>query len=143
MSNAFDCAVRLLARRDYSVYELTGKILQKGYSQEDTESAIAECQRLGLQSDSRFAEMICNARVRQGYGPLRIVQELQGKQVSRDIINAALAEYESQWQDYACAVWRKKFKQPINFAEQQKQQRFLLYRGFSADIIAGLFKEYC
>jgi len=141
MTKAFDCAVRLLARREHGAHELAGKLIQKGYSQEDTENAIVECQRHGWQSDSRFVEAVFNTRIRQGYGPLRISQELQNKYICRELITAKLDEYEEQWQEHAHAVWQKKFMPPENFIDMQKQQRFLLYRGFPIEIIAQLFKN--
>jgi regulatory protein len=121
--------------------ELTDKLIRKGYNRGESEEALSECQRLGLQSDERFAESLCNARIRQGYGPLRITQELQAKHIEREIINAMLNQHQESWEEHAIAAWQKKFKQHDGCAtELQKQQRFLLYRGFSPDIIARLFK---
>lgn len=139
MTKAFDGALRLLARREHGMRELLGKLLQKGYDRAESEAAVAECQRLGYQDDARFAESFCRARVRQGYGPLRISQELQGKQLDREIITEALQHYEP-WEEYARAVFEKKYRHAAtpDFAGVQKQQRFLLYRGFPAEMIAKI-----
>lgn len=123
--------------------ELTDKLIRKGYNREESAEALVECQRLGLQSDERFVESLCNARIRQGYGPLRISQELQAKHIARELINAMLNQHQESWEEYALIAWQKKFKQHegLGVAEIQKQHRFLLYRGFSPDIIARLFKN--
>lgn len=143
MTKAFDCSLRLLARREHGRHELTEKLIRKGHSVQESEEAVAQCLRLRYQSDERFVESFCNLRIRQGYGPLRIMQELQHKQINRELINTILAQYQDSWQDYALGVWRKKFNTTarLSIADSQKQQRFLLYRGFPAEIIAKLFKQ--
>lgn len=144
MTKAFDCALRLLVRREHGRHELTEKLIRKGYSFQESEEAVAECVRLRYQSDERFVESFCNTRIRQGYGPLRISQELQHKQIDRELINRIFAQYQDSWQDNALVVWRKKFntRATLSVADYQKQQRFLLYRGFPAEIIAKLFRRF-
>ena len=143
MSNAFSCALRLLTRREHGAYELVSKLAQKGYEDIDAHEALLKCQQLGLQSDKRFVESICRVRIRQGYGPVRIRQELQGKQLASELIDAALQLEEDNWFEYAFAAWKKKYKasEEITFVELQKQKQFLLYRGFTSDIISKLFKQ--
>lgn len=143
MTKAFDCALRLLTRREHGAQELADKLVQKGYEAAEIKEAIKECQRLGLQSDLRFVESFCRSRIRQGLGPLKISQELQAKQIDKVLIEQAIAEEHDNWLSYALAVWQKKYKNQIelSFVELQKRQRFLLYRGFSTDIIAKVVAE--
>ena len=137
MTHAFVAAQRLLARREHGAEELRSKLLQKGHDASEVEAVISECQRLGLQCDIRFAASFCRNRVRQGYGPLRIRQELQGKQIDAELIDKTLCDTEHDWPSSAQAVWLKKFKgqKPDDFAKMQKQKQFMYYRGFSPDII--------
>lgn len=143
MSKAFECAVRLLSRREHGAYELANKLAQKGYADVDIEETLNECQRLGLQNDARFVESLLSTRIRQGYGPLRIRRELQQIQIDRALIDAALQEEADNWLSYATLVWKKKFKeqQALTFSAMQKQKQFLLYRGFSTDIITMMFNH--
>src|SRR3546814_5195711 len=104
MTKACDCALRLLARREHGAHELADKLRQKGYSQPESNEAIAECQRLGLQSDQRFVESLCRARIRQGCGPLKINQELHTKQIDRELIDKALEQEDDNWLTHALAV---------------------------------------
>ena len=142
MTKAFVCAIRLLSRREHGAGELANKLVQKGYEQQEINEAIAECQRLGYQNDARFVESLCRARIRQGCGPLKISQELQAKQIDRELIDKAFEQEQDNWLTYALAVWHKKYKgqNELSFIELQKRQRFLLYRGFPTDVITGVVK---
>ena len=143
MSKAFDSAVRLLSRREYGAVELCEKLKQKGYSLEERQEALAACQRLDLQNDKRFVEVYCRSRIRQGYGPLKINQELNNKGIDHEVTQQALQEEQDNWLVYALKVWQKRNKNQHDwsFDELQKQQRFLLYRGFSMDTITLVKKE--
>jgi regulatory protein len=137
MDKALHCAVRLLARREHSLAELADKLAQKGHVGEEIQEALATCQRQGLQSDARFAESLCRTRIRQGYGPMRIRQELKAKSVAREHIESVLSIDPQHWLGHARDVWEKKYAPSgdASFAEKQKQRQFLLYRGFSMETI--------
>lgn len=140
MSEAMLCASGLLARREYSARELAEKLGRKGYDPREIAEVLLECQRLGLQSDGRFAESICRVRTRQGYGPLRIIQELQSKGLGKDLIAETCDAGQKDWEACALDVLRKKFKthSDLTRTEIQKRQRFLLYRGFPAELAARM-----
>lgn len=142
-NEAFAAAIALLSRREHGAVELSDKLFSKGHAAEDVQYAIAACQRLALQSDQRYAEMLLRARIRQGYGPERIRREIQQKKIERDIYEQALLEVSVDWVDCAKQVLRKKYKscKPESWLLQQKQKQFLLYRGFPVHLIAQLFAE--
>jgi regulatory protein len=142
MTKAFDSAVRLLSRREHGAVELCDKLKQKGYSPAEVKEALDTCQRLDLQNDSRFVEIYSRSRIRQGYGPLKISQELSSKGIKKELIHWILQQEQDNWLTYALEVWKKKSKgHDLSFEELQKQQRFLLYRGFGMDTIALVRKE--
>lgn len=143
MTKAYDSALRLLCRREHSADELSVKLSQKGFQPAEINEALEECQRLGLQSDERFVEQMVRLRIRQGYGPLKISQELKSKGVGSDVIVYALEQEKGHWLHHALQVWEKKCKgqRELTLSDIQKQQRFLLYRGFSSEIIAAVMKE--
>ncbi|TNH19584.1 regulatory protein RecX, partial [Testudinibacter sp. TR-2022] len=74
---ALSYLLNLLARRDYSVYEIQQKMRAKAFSEAEIETVIEHCQHKGWQSDQRFCQHFVLVRSRKGYGPLRIRQELQ------------------------------------------------------------------
>lgn len=143
MTKAYDCALRLLTRREHGFEELIVKLQQKGFHQDDAKQVVRQCQDQGLQSDERFAEALLRSKMRQGYGPLRIRQELQAKQLNADLINRLLQSEEYDWHSLAGIVWDKKSinKDALDFSELQKMKRFMLYRGFSSDMIQAIIRD--
>lgn len=142
MSKAYVSAVAMLARREHGALELMQKLSLKGYNAEEIQAALHECQRLDLQNDVRFVENVFRARIRQGYGPLRICQELKNKRIDSELIEQALTLEQDNWLSFAIDVWRKKYKtlDECSYAEKQKQKQFLLYRGFEMHTIAEVFE---
>ncbi len=143
MNKAYNYALSLLSKREYSAMELENKLLQKGFDSDTIALSVAKLKDLNLQSDERYVEMICNARIRQGYGPLRIKQELSCKNIDSYLIEDILIKEQDNWVEYALAVWRKKYKGQEEYSgkEIQKQKSFLYSRGFTVDTIAKVFKN--
>ncbi len=129
--------IGFLARREHGAFELTQKLVAKGYEAHLVQSVLLDCQALGLQSDSRFAASFCRTRVAQGYGPLRILYELQQKKIDLALIHQTLDEID--WMASALLVWQKKNSKhpPQSWQEMQKHKQFMMYRGFTkATILA-------
>lgn len=141
MDKVFAAALGLLTRREHSAYELTQKLARKEYSKSEIQAAIAKCQDLELQSDKRFAESLLRLRIRQGYGPQKIRQDLQNVQIERDLIDSLFEQEKENWIKYATDAWEKKFKSSNHqtYADIQKQKQFLFYRGFSMETISKVF----
>jgi len=133
--------MRLLVRREHAAHELTQKLLRQGYVRAEVELALRECQTKGFQSDTRFAEMLCRARIRQGYGPLRMIQELKMQQIDEAVAQAVFITEEVDWllQARASLVkqgWRWQEGECV-----QKQQRYLSARGFPGEMIRAVLRE--
>ena len=138
---AYNAAIALLARREHSSYELMNKL--KKYDVDIVRRAISECQSLDLQSDLRFAEMLCRTRINQGSGPRRIENDLQFARVDKYIIQQVLAEEQENWVKYAIQVWQKKYQHADEdtLFNIEKQKRFLFSRGFDANTISQVIKS--
>lgn len=132
---AKSAALRLLARREHSRFELTLKLRQRKLESPVIESVLDEFESEGWLSDERFAEVYTRSRVDQGYGPLRIRAELQQKGIR--FIPESLADIpESQWLEMALAMRARKYglsDLSEDWPARAKQARFLSQRGFSAD----------
>lgn len=76
-SPALNYVVGLLARREYSEFELRCKMQEKGFSEQEIDDTLAFCQQKNWQNDRRFAENYLTFRAQRGYGFARIKQELQ------------------------------------------------------------------
>ena len=65
-SEAYATALRLLTRRGYAEAELSGRLLDKGYSAAEAEVALARCRDLGYLDDAHFARQRALALLRNG-----------------------------------------------------------------------------
>ena len=137
-----DRALRLLARREHTVRELTLKLQARQYDPDSVAEVLAELADQGLQSDGRFAEVFARGRAESGYGPLRIRSQLRERGVNDDAIRAALAQLPVDWFESCAAAWHKAFgaTPDTGIKARAKQQRFLSYRGFDADHIRDLLR---
>ena len=76
-SLALSYVVNLLARREYSEFELRNKMQEKAFTEDEIDETIAHCQKKNWQNDKRFTENYLHARSQRGYGANRIKQELR------------------------------------------------------------------
>ncbi|NCB58847.1 MAG: regulatory protein RecX [Gammaproteobacteria bacterium] len=130
--------MKLLARRDHSVYELTLK-LKPFYSGREIDTVIERCLQENWLDDARFAENYIRSRSNSGYGPRRIALELQQKGVAGEIIRQALQEAAVDWQALLLRLLERRMPLPEEPAERIKLQNMLLRRGFSSDLIQRCF----
>jgi len=64
--DAWNAALRLLARRDHSVAELKRKLLQRGYTGPDVEAALERGRQLGYLDEQRYAEQLAHSLADSG-----------------------------------------------------------------------------
>ncbi len=145
-SLALGYVVGLLARREYSEFELRGKMQEKGFSEQEITQTLAYCQQKRWQNDKRFCENYVHARSQRGYGINRIKQELcQLKGIQNDTINDVLSESKIDWQALALSVLRKKFPDHAamqDYKSKQKIWRYMLSHGFSAEEFTPFVGHY-
>ena len=134
-------AIELLARREHSRLELKRKLLQRAYPADEIEHVLASLIEQNLLSDERFTEMYIRSRANRGYGPARIILELNERGVSEEDIQQGMANCEINWQRNALEVRNKKYYGTIDADYQTiaKQKRFLNYRGFTQEHIQYVF----
>jgi regulatory protein len=89
----------------------------------------------GLLSDARAAESLLAAR-RGRLGPRRLERELQQRGIDPALAGDTLHHArDSEWRD-AQALWQRRFgAAPADAREHARQVRFLLGRGFSAEVV--------
>ena len=152
-------ALRLLSKREYSRKELSAKLKQQikqndlknrestdrekvALEQIDTaaeiEAILDDFAARGWQSDERYAE----ARIRtkgQRYGQKKIMDDLERAGVDLDKANGLIEQLKNTELERAKVLWGRKFGMlASNLKEHQKQYRFLLSKGFSADIVGKI-----
>ena len=133
-----DAAVRLLARREHSRFELARKLGGRGHPDDLIEEIIGDLSRAGLQSDERFAQAFVRSALGRGQGPLKIRAGLAERGVDRDIASAYFNLDADEWREHAVSALRKRFgSTPVeNRGEWARRARFLAGRGFSSEVVA-------
>ena len=128
-------ALRLLSQREHSRLELERKL--RPFEEVPGELAIALdfLQAKDFINEQRVVESVVNRRSSK-LGAARIKQELQSKGIESQAIQEAMQGVRETEFERAREVWRKKFGQPATEAnERAKQIRFLLSRGFAAEVV--------
>lgn len=131
-----NAALNCLSRREYTASMLKKKLLQRGFVINAVQAVLQQLIQEGLLSEVRFCETFIARRIRQGYGPVRIIAELRQHGVDEAVISAQLQQNESAWSDCIEKMLQKKFSAPTeNLKEKLRQMHYLQYRGFRLEQI--------
>jgi len=128
-------ALRLLSQREHSRIELERKLAQHEEVAGELAKALDELQARDFINDARAVESVVHRRANK-LGTARVKQELAAKGLSGETVAAALEDLRETELSRAREVWRKKFDQPATDAQERaKQVRFLMTRGFNAEVV--------
>ncbi len=134
-------ALKYLAAREHSRAELQRKLLPHAEEAEVVERLLDELEQRGLLSAARFVESVVHRRASR-FGAARIKQELSSKGVAADVMQDSLAQLQTTELDRAREVWRRRFGEaPADAREQARHMRFLMARGFSAEVARRILRE--
>lgn len=128
-------AQAILAIRDHSMAEITLKLKKKGFAHPDIKDALVWLEQHKLINDQEFAERYIEGMIRsKPVGPRWLQAKLRQKGITPDVISATLARHcspdrERELAKEATAAFILRSPDPARL------YRFLLTRGFSADII--------
>lgn len=140
-------AMNLLKNREYTTVQLRGKLEQGLYPQTIIEEALDYVASFHYTDDMRYAlqYITCHENDRSRR---RIEQDLQGKGIDRETIQAAWDTWESNGgeQDEEGMMRRlleKRGYSPdtADYAERQRQAAFLMRKGFSGESIRRVLRE--
>lgn len=134
-------ALRYLARREHSRWELTRKLEQAGFVPEEIAPLLDEFEEKNWLSDRRFAESwVADHQAKAG--SVKLGYELRQRGVSDAIVIAVLNSRRDDELARAREVWNKKFgSPPPDAAEAARQMRFLEGRGFPLDIVRQVVRS--
>jgi regulatory protein len=129
-------ALKLLARRDRTSADLQSKLEVKGYAAAIAGEVVDRLRADKLVDDRRYVENFIGFRAARGQGPVRIRAALSQFGLDGDLVEEGLASYPD-WSLRLSEARRKKFgaAPPTDYADRQRQARFLGYRGFTGDQI--------
>lgn len=128
-------ALKYLAAREHSRAELQRKLAPHAEEAAGLETLLDELQARGLLSEERFVESLIHRRAPR-LGVARVRQELSAKGVDPTPYRDSLAALQTSEPARALDAWQRRFGSPPTDArERARQMRFLLARGFSAEIV--------
>ncbi|MBD0345206.1 MAG: regulatory protein RecX [Coleofasciculus sp. Co-bin14] len=144
-----DYFYKLLARRDYSAYELTKKAREKGFELQDITEALEELQSKDYQSDTRFVESMI-ASYHGKYGKSVIKRKCREKGIPGDLFeeiwqSQTEGEETGELDDLKAKVMRKyKIDDFLAIEPKTKSKlwNYLQYRGFNpSEVLAQWQRE--
>jgi regulatory protein len=126
-------ALDALARRDHSAEDLRRKLLKKGYDVAVVSPLLDALAAEKLLDDRRYMENFVAYHAARGQGPMRVRMELRRHGLQGPPVEDYLANYP-EWLMQLRKTRQKKFGAalPANYADRQRQARFLGYRGFTS-----------
>ena len=128
-------ALRLLSQREHSRAELERKLTPHEEVPGELAKALNELQARDFINDGRAVESVVHRRASK-LGAARVKQELAAKGLSGEAVAQAMVTLRETELSRAQDVWRKKFgRPPEDAAERAKQMRFLITRGFAAEVV--------
>ncbi|HEY9098948.1 MAG TPA: recombination regulator RecX [Thiobacillus sp.] len=128
-------ALRLLARREHSRFELTRKLGGAEFAREEIDKLLDAFEAKNWLSDQRFAESYV-ADHQAKAGSIKLAYELRQRGVPDSIVESVLSSNRDSELERARDVWRKKFgTPPTTPSDKAKQMRFMQGRGFGGEII--------
>jgi len=122
-------AIALLACREHSRFELKQKLELREFENDAIEKLLDDLEIKNLLSDQRFAEMYVRNRKNAGYGPKKIIAELQVRGIADHLISSVIDENSETWRNNMIVTAAKKH------ANKEQLFRFLLHRGYSSEVI--------
>ncbi len=134
-------ALRLLSQREHSRAELVRKLTSYEEVPGELTQALDDLQAKGFIDETRVLESVLNHRASK-LGNGRIKQELQAKGLAPAAVAQAMLDLKDSEFDRAQGVWHKKFGSvAVDANERAKHYRFLLTRGFSAEVVRKVVKQ--
>ncbi len=138
-----ELCLRSLSRREYSQQELLEKLASKGFDRAETQLIVDDLAAQGWQSNQRFAESYSRYRIKKGYGPIKIICELQQRGIEDYDLDEVVMDIADGWGEVLDQVYVKKYPDDKELTNKEwfKRNRFLQQRGFSGEMIKTLFKD--
>ena len=126
-------ALDALARRDHACEELRRKLLEKGYDVAVVAPLLDALRAEKLLDDRRYTENFVAYHAARGQGPIRVRADLRRHGLEGILVEECLDAFPD-WIVHLRKAQQKKFgtNLPSNYADKQRQVRFLGYRGFTS-----------
>lgn len=145
MNGALNYALRLLAKKDYTVAELRRKFKVREIDREEAETALLFLKEKKFLDDARYASLYLKSHPSRG--KIRIQAELSRKGVSAEIIESVVrkSDFNAELENARLVAkdWlaKKRQKYPDQFKLKQNLIAKLVRQGFSYDLICQVIED--
>jgi len=145
--SAYLDALHLLARRDLSVQQTRGRLLDRDHDPEQVEAAIAHLLATGALDDARVAREYATTALKvKGRGRLRIQQELRAKGIAREVATEAVGDVFGDVDERAliARAIQKKLRGKPRVASRPEMARLyqsLLRQGFTPAAVRAALEK--
>lgn len=128
-------ALRLLSRRDHTLWELEQKLRRRGFETQEIEPFCEEFSSKGYLNDRRVAENVLSSAVSsKSLGSNRLRHQLSNRGLEREVVDEVVGQYKAQVDEPTVAM-----QAAIRLKNRGKDaayiQRYLWRQGFSADTV--------
>ncbi len=134
-------AARTLGYRSASKGELKKKLLQKGFTEEDSDEAVNWLEERGFVDDESYAEALVQYYASRGYGERRINEELRRRGISKEICEEVSETLPDFTEEIKALIEKKLRGEELTFEKKNKIVAFLVRRGFGYSEIKTAFSE--
>lgn len=137
-------AIRMLATRDRTEYEVKTRLIQLGFDEISAEGAVLQLKSIGYINDRLFASKYISDRLKlKPQSKKALVYELEKKGIAPDVIAEVMNEFEVDESLIAYRLAKRKYGK-YDLTEPKIQRRivsFLAHKGFSYGIIKSTLEQ--
>jgi regulatory protein len=137
---------RYCAYQERCHQEVKDKLYEFGLSSADVDEVLVHLIQENFLNEERFARAFAGGKFRlKKWGRLRIVRELEARDVSRNCIRLALQEIDEA--DYHATLRelldKKKLalEEPDTFVRNDKASRYAIQKGYEPDLVWSILKN--
>ncbi|MBE6376370.1 MAG: regulatory protein RecX [Lentisphaerae bacterium] len=139
-------AMKFLAARPLSEFELLTKLRRAGYPDHECDNAIAECVKRHYLDDSQLTADCVDLLHQRNLGARQIKQKLLRRGLDKEEITGLLNDSPDDEIEAAERAMEGKLRlltrEPDPRKKREKLFRFMISRGFSPDLIFKLMEKY-
>ena len=141
--SAYNAALNLLAVRDFSRAELSGRLASRGFEAEAIESAILRLEEAHLLNEEAYAANFAASRAARGVAATVIRRDLAAKGVDADLAARAAAEASPADDDAArcrelAGAWLAKRPGLTGEVAARRLAGYLARRGYPSGLVARI-----
>ena len=134
-------ALRYLAAREYSRFELEQKLKPFEENEGELKAALDDLEAKGFISEARVVESALNQKAGK-FGAARLLHTLKAKGIDAGVLLETAEQLKETEFDRAMEVWTRKFGEPYTTpSEYAKQARFLASRGFNGEVVGRVIRR--